>query len=454
MEERREVAPTHRLYELLSLAALALLASLFIRGNIEFLTLLGTSLFLLSLISAMYARLFSYPPAQSIVKQINIPSAAIENELLCITIEVENKSGIHIPSIEIRIPIPPELKVVKGSTTNRFPLAKGTCYKVELCVEGRLGSHGIGPLEVVYRDPLALFISISKVFDVKYVKIHPRPMPPAMLREVVIARLGGLTKTRRKGFGTEFFGIREYFPGDEYRHIEWKAYARTSKLYVKLFEHEASVYIIFLLDARTPMFVGPVGRTPFELSSRTILSVAMHSAKRGDNLMLIYLSDEIHGGTPFVRGDYAVTAFSNTLASIEWPSPKLIEIGRYISPRSLGWLLRYILPQRMPREKTMVFLFTSLFDEDEAEEVAFTLRRFIESGHEVHLVAPLVELFEIRELSRVNDMLYLLRSKDLIKTRLRSLNLLKAVGIPTIVVHPKNLVYEIVKHIELARLRM
>jgi len=419
-----------------------------------FIALASTAAFLTSLAASMYVRVSSYPDPRSVVAEVSIPSSGVEGEPICIRAWVRNHSSRSIPLLELRIPIPPQLRILRGKWLTRLSLDSGEEANVEVCIEGRLGAHIVGPVEVVYRDPLALYMRRQHVFSEKSVRVYPRPLPPIALRELVVSRLGGLSRTRRRGFGTEFFGIREYLPGDEFRRIEWKAYARTGELYVKEFEHEASIHIVFLLDARTPMFVGPPGSTPFELSARAILSVAMYGARRGDNMMLMYLGDEIHGGTPFVRGGYAVAAFSEALSHVEWPTPRLIEPSRYFSPRSLGWLMRYLLPQRLPREKSMIFLFTTLFDEEEVEEVALLARRLMASGHEIHVVAPLAEIFETRGLATLRDLLYVVRSKEVIRARFRSLTLLRSIGIPAIVAGPTQVVREVIRRIELARLHL
>lgn len=58
------------------------------------------------------------------------------------------------------------------------------------------------------------------------------------------------------GSGLEFADHREYTPGDDFRNIDWKLYARTEKLFLKLFEEEQDLYIYFLIDCSRSMQLG------------------------------------------------------------------------------------------------------------------------------------------------------------------------------------------------------
>ncbi|MFO7975512.1 MAG: DUF58 domain-containing protein, partial [Candidatus Hydrogenedentota bacterium] len=50
--------------------------------------------------------------------------------------------------------------------------------------------------------------------------------------------------------GDEFFGLRDYVPGDDLRHIAWRISARADELVVKEMAHETSRYVLFVFDAR------------------------------------------------------------------------------------------------------------------------------------------------------------------------------------------------------------
>lgn len=65
--------------------------------------------------------------------------------------------------------------------------------------------------------------------------------------------LSGHYKSGKKGTSIEFSDIREYLPGDDIRRIDWNAYARTEKLFVKLFMDEREAHYHILLDMSRSM---------------------------------------------------------------------------------------------------------------------------------------------------------------------------------------------------------
>ncbi|MEW6423695.1 MAG: DUF58 domain-containing protein [Bacillota bacterium] len=69
----------------------------------------------------------------------------------------------------------------------------------------------------------------------------------------VYGRPGGVRRSLQKGGAVEFADYREYAPGDELRRVDWKAYARLGRLYVKEFLDERQQTTLFLLDVSASM---------------------------------------------------------------------------------------------------------------------------------------------------------------------------------------------------------
>lgn len=72
-------------------------------------------------------------------------------------------------------------------------------------------------------------------------------------RAVVDGVLSGLHKSPHQGQSVEFAEHKEYAPGDEIRHIDWKAFGKFDKYYIKRFEHETNLQSIMVLDASASM---------------------------------------------------------------------------------------------------------------------------------------------------------------------------------------------------------
>ena len=63
----------------------------------------------------------------------------------------------------------------------------------------------------------------------------------------------GRHASRQRGQSVEFADYRQYTPGDEPNHVDWKAYGRSDRLFVKLFEHQSHMSVHILLDASASM---------------------------------------------------------------------------------------------------------------------------------------------------------------------------------------------------------
>jgi uncharacterized protein (DUF58 family) len=72
-------------------------------------------------------------------------------------------------------------------------------------------------------------------------------------RTVVEGFLTGVHKSPYKGFSVEFAEHRQYYPGDEIRHIDWRVYGKTDRYYIKEYEEETNLKAYLLVDASGSM---------------------------------------------------------------------------------------------------------------------------------------------------------------------------------------------------------
>src|SRR5438128_909916 len=75
-------------------------------------------------------------------------------------------------------------------------------------------------------------------------------------RLLVEGYLSGMHKSPYHGFSVEFAQHREYVPGDDTRHVDWKVYARTGRFYLKQYEEETNLICWILLDISESMRYG------------------------------------------------------------------------------------------------------------------------------------------------------------------------------------------------------
>ena len=72
-------------------------------------------------------------------------------------------------------------------------------------------------------------------------------------RRIVEGFLSGIHRSPFKGFSIEFAEHRQYYPGDEIRHIDWRAFGKTDKYYIKEYEEETNLKAMIVVDASGSM---------------------------------------------------------------------------------------------------------------------------------------------------------------------------------------------------------
>ena len=85
-------------------------------------------------------------------------------------------------------------------------------------------------------------------------------------RAVVEGVLSGLHKSPHQGQSVEFAQHKEYAPGDELRHLDWKALARFDKYYIKRYEHETNLRAALVVDASGSMGYGSGALTKIDVA--------------------------------------------------------------------------------------------------------------------------------------------------------------------------------------------
>ncbi len=105
-----------------------------------------------------------------------------------------------------------------------------------------------------------------------------------------------------KGRGMEFSEVREYLPGDDVRSIDWNVTARTGHPFVKKFEEERELTIMFLVDASASGAFGTVSRTKAELTAELCALLSFSATRNNDRVGLIIFTDRIEKVVPPRKG--------------------------------------------------------------------------------------------------------------------------------------------------------
>ena len=100
-------------------------------------------------------------------------------------------------------------------------------------------------------------------------------------RVVVDGLLSGQHRSAHRGQSVEFAEHKEYSPGDEIRHIDWKAYGKFDRYYLKQYEQEANLRATLVVDASASMAYGD-GGGKLELASVLAASLATVLTRQQD----------------------------------------------------------------------------------------------------------------------------------------------------------------------------
>ncbi len=114
-------------------------------------------------------------------------------------------------------------------------------------------------------------------------QIAQRPFEPHGL---VWGNLAGAHKSTQSGFAVEFQGHREYVPGDDPRHIDWRVFYRREKYFVKQYELETNFVCHLLLDISASMRYGAEARQKLLYAARAATMLAYCIVRQNDKVSL------------------------------------------------------------------------------------------------------------------------------------------------------------------------
>jgi uncharacterized protein (DUF58 family) len=169
-----------------------------------------------------------------------------------------------------------------------------------------------GEALIFAENRLSFLFVLSSIFHVFIEK--PAFMPDASLNELLsptllsriadyalLARLAvegymsGLHRSTTKGYGSEFEQYRSYSSGDDLKYIDWKLFARSGKLYAKVFQEETSMRCAVLLDASASMAYQGQGAACSKYRYAAMLAACFTylAQRQGDQLGLFIYADEM-----------------------------------------------------------------------------------------------------------------------------------------------------------------
>src|SRR3978361_601909 len=110
-------------------------------------------------------------------------------------------------------------------------------------------------------------------------------------QRVMEGTISGLHRSPLHGVSVEFADYREYSPGDDLKRLDWRAYARSDKFYIKRYEEDTNLRGTILLDASQSMSYGRKGMTNDQCAATSAGSIAALWVKQRDAVGLAVFDD-------------------------------------------------------------------------------------------------------------------------------------------------------------------
>lgn len=182
-------------------------------------------------------------------------------------------------------------------------------------------------------------------------------------QRVVNDAFAGEYESAFKGRGMEFEEVRDYQPGDDIRHIDWKVTARMGSPFVKLHREERELTVMLLVDVSSSGAFGSGAKLKNEVAAELAALLAYTAIHSNDRVGLIVFSDRIEHFIPPKKGRAHVWRVIRDILTFRAPRRKT----------DLNCALEY-LNKVVPR-RVVAFVISDFLDDDFADQMRLSSGR-------------------------------------------------------------------------------
>ena len=383
--------------------------------------------------------------------QMNVEELSVKRELekekvfkddfVHIKVIIENTGRNNFDFLEIRDYFNPQLfRLVLGENFISTRIGAKGIIKFSYVLEPKVrGEYPLGPLSVTVKDRLG-FNSEERIVpdSVSDILIYP-PYEDIKRIEILGSKRSlnlnyGLQRSKLKGLGSEFYGMRKYVFGDQFRLIDWKASARTQKLIVKEYESERDITVMILVDSSNSMAGGAIENTKFEYAIRACMLLTKIALTRRDNVGVFTFSD--NKNFQFLKPGKGEDHFYQVLDFIARIKPQ----GKCRIVEAMDFLNRRF------QKRSLIFIISDL--ESPPKEFGKAIRKLIPFNHTVIIINPFSPWFEIHEvdLSTTDKALAEAISEEMMDHILTIKQEIRNLGVNLITVGPDDIMGQIIKN--------
>jgi len=160
-------------------------------------------------------------------------------------------------------------------------------------------------------------------------------------RQAVEGFMAGLHRSPQRGASVEFAEHREYVPGDDLRHLDWRIYGRSDRFYIKRYEEETNLTLSVLLDVSESMAYAGEGQvSKFRYGAMVAATLAYMVLRHRDAAAVALTDDSLEGWVPPATRPSHLLAITDQiekakLAAKTDPGLLLREMAAKLPPRSI-----------------------------------------------------------------------------------------------------------------------
>ncbi|NBA76980.1 DUF58 domain-containing protein [Emticicia sp. ODNR4P] len=196
-----------------------------------------------------------------------------------------------------------------------------------------------------------------------------------LAKQMVEGFITGLHKSPFHGFSVEFAEHRLYNTGESTRHIDWKVYAKTDRIYTKRYEEETNLRCHLLIDTSSSMYYPAPGYDKITFSIMAAGALAYMLQKQKDAVSLTTFSDKVEIQTPIKS---TPTHIHKILLDLQ----ELMQKPDASKSTGVASVIHEIA-EKIHR-RSLVILFSDMFDNiTESEKLFSALQHLKHNMHEV-----------------------------------------------------------------------
>lgn len=364
-----------------------------------------------------------------------------KDDFVHVKVIIENTGKNGFDFLEIRDYFNPQLfRLILGENFISTRIDSKGIIKFSYVLEPKVrGEYPLGPLSVTVKDRLG-FNSLERIIpdSVTDILVYP-PYEDIKRIEILGSKRSlqlnyGLQRSKQKGLGSEFFGMRKYVFGDQFRLIDWKASARTQKLIVKEFESERDVSVMILVDSSSTMAGGAIENTKFEYAIRACMLLTKVALTRRDKVGVFTFSDKKNFN--FLKPGGGQDQFYQVLDFVARVKPQ----GKCKIVEAIDFFTRRF------QKRSLLFIISDL--ESDTKELKMAIRKLVPFNHTIMIINPFSPWFEIHEidLSTTDKALAEAISEEMMEHILTIKQEVRNLGVNLITVGPDDMMHQVLQN--------